>query len=169
MKPKIVLASISLNYNYLLTRHYYRLPNLGIGYIASFLRKNQSDIEIKIIDLTLYKNWKHVFKKILENFKPNIIGFSILTLAYNNAIELKKIAKNFDFVEKVIFSGVHPSACSKLVLKENPDVIVVKGEGEITMLEIVREKKLSEIKGVSFIKNNKIWMFVQLIWRIFTY
>lgn len=131
-------------------------PPLGIGYIASFLRKKIKNIKIRIIDLTLYNNWKTTFEELLKEFKPNVIGFSVPTVAYTNAKELAEIAKKFDFVEKIIFGGPHPSACTKSVLEENPDTIIVKGEGEITMYEIAKEKRLDTIKGISFVKNGKI-------------
>ncbi len=131
-------------------------PPLGIGYIASFLREKNKKTEIKILDLTLHSNWEETFENMVENFRPNIVGFSVPTVAYNNAKELKKIAKKFDFVEKIIFGGPHASACTKSVLEENKDIIVVKGEGEITMNELMEGKKLDKIMGISFVKDGKI-------------
>lgn len=73
MKPKIILSSISVNQNYLLTKYYYKLPSLGIGYIAAVLEKNNYDVSI--LDRAIFPSQiDNLAEEIIES-RPDIVGF----------------------------------------------------------------------------------------------
>jgi len=131
----------------------FRFPPLGLGYIASFLRKN--GISVKIIDYT-FKNENEASEQV-RKINPSVIGiYSMFTLE-NNSIKLaKSLRGNCDLL---VAGGPLPSV-SPVKFLQNFDIVVV-GEGEKTMLEITKflrgDKDLSQIAGIVYKgKNGKI-------------
>lgn len=94
MKPKIVLSSITINYDYILTKHYYKLPSLGIGYIAAVLENN--GYEVTIVDKTVSNSNDGIVKladEILAT-RPDIVGFYCISETFKNILKILKIIKD---------------------------------------------------------------------------
>jgi radical SAM superfamily enzyme YgiQ (UPF0313 family) len=111
----------------------------------------------------LYNPKFYIWKKIRKNIKkffPDIIGINISTCAYDSALNIAKIAKEVDENVKVIVGGYHPTALPTETIKEPYFDVVVRGEGEITMLELVKALqhgyKLKNVRGITYLSNGKI-------------
>jgi len=148
--------------------------SLAIECLSSFLKQYHS---VQAIDV-LAEDWNNYWelneynetifqglksKKLLKkisNYSPEIIGLTWLFSAQNNSIDLTiKTIRKFNKNIPIIVGGPHPSANPLQILKENKDIdIVVYGEGEITMKEILDNKaqNLDKINGIAYKKNNKI-------------
>ena len=61
-----------------------RVP-AGIGYIAQSLYDNS--IEYEYVDMRIGYTWRHLRKKALV-FKPDLIGFSMITVGYEAAYKI---------------------------------------------------------------------------------
>ena len=131
-------------------------PPLGLAYLASYLRDKISNIEIRILDLTLYREWEDRFIEELDIFNPEIIGFSVPTVGYENTKHLLSIIRRRNFVKMVVLGGPHPSAMPKSILEENPDIVIVKGEGEQTLGELIEGKNMHDIAGIVYINDSKV-------------
>lgn len=148
---------------------------LGLAYIAAVLEKKGH--EVKILDaLAMGMKRKEQIRdhiriglsnediRILnQNFKPDVVGVSSqYTLFAQGAHEVAKIVKEVYPEIPVIFGGAHPSTCPKLVLSDKNVDLVVKGEGEITFLELIEtlEKGLSTLKVIGTVskKGNQIFI-----------
>jgi radical SAM superfamily enzyme YgiQ (UPF0313 family) len=144
---------------------------LGLANIGAILETNGYNVSIidalaegiNIIKKT--KNYTRVGlsqKTIIEKlnyYKPDIVGISTMFTAYSaDAHEIAKIVKKNNPKTLVIFGGAHASILYKNVLNDKNVDIVVVGEGEETILEIVRnfekKKQLQNISGTA-IKNKK--------------
>lgn len=140
---------------YNLDRDYsrYLSRELGLLHIGSMLADNNT--EVKLIP-GIYNKEKtfSLLKKHCKNF--DIIGTTCLTPEINIALDILKKSKEINPNIKTIIGGQHVTWMDKKTIK-NPFIdIVVKGEGENSFLEIVRKKKLQDIKGITFRKENKI-------------
>lgn len=137
-----------------------REPPFGLVYIATYLKEITGIKELKIIE----NNYCNV-ESTLKEFCPDIIGFSAMTVEYNNVISFaKKIRK--DYKEKpFILGGVHISSLPKS-LDPVFDIGVI-GEGEHTIDELVKlyakkesfnTKDLKKVNSIVFRdeKNNLI-------------
>lgn len=114
---------------------------LGIGYIASYLR--QFAYEVKIFQPSCYHDFMEELTSQMECFQPNLVGISVMTPSYPRAVEICDKVKSTHKTVTVL-GGHHVSAVGEEVLKESPSVdFVVIGEGEITLLELVRELESS--------------------------
>jgi anaerobic magnesium-protoporphyrin IX monomethyl ester cyclase len=145
----------------------FRFPPLGLGYIASYLRKN--NISVDIVDCT-FLNWAEAVERI-RGTKPKIIGIQSMFTMKQKAIELAKLLRNE--CDLLIAGGPLPTT-NPISFLVDFDLVVI-GEGEQTMLELVRrfEKNLnySDIKGIVYkedgqIKSTPLREFMQNIDKI---
>lgn len=85
------------------------------------------------IDLVAYQN-DDVYEKV-KSFKPDIIGYSVITGTQNKLLELNRNLKdNFKFFS--VWGGPHPTFFPELIEKEGVDA-VVRGEAEISIKKIL--------------------------------
>lgn len=128
---------------------------LGIAYIASYIRKN--GFSVKLVDVKeLGENWKEKIIDIIKNDNPRFIGISSTTPQIVDAYIIADITKNINKDITTVIGGYHTTVLAEEVLKHKNIDIVVYGEGEITFLELLQNKKLSEIKGICYKENELI-------------
>lgn len=133
----------------------YRPSPLGILYLAAYVRKYCPKTKVQIID-GAFEGLEAVKQKI-RIFQPDLIGFSCLTPSRINAIKTAKIAKKIVPRAKVVMGGVHPTIMWEQIMKHYPQVdFIVRGEGEETLKELVRGKRLNLIKGLVWRKEKQI-------------
>jgi len=123
-------------------------PPLGLAYIAAVLENE--DVNVEILDANALNLTPEQTAEKANEY--DIIGISFLTPAHNFGIKTIRLLPNN--ILKVA-GGPHASGYVEEMLKEGFDV-VVRGEGEHTMLELVNEKNLKKIKGISYWRNGKI-------------
>lgn len=135
-----------------------KLIFLGLGYIAAVLEQRGDQVEI--LDLGLERDPYDALVKKITHSKPDIVGVSTITPTYPAAL------KTLDTVKKIapgcitIMGGSHASILTDDVLKEPAVDIVVKGEGEVTIVELLstleKHHDLGEVDGISFKRNGQI-------------
>lgn len=127
----------------------YRFPNLGLGYLASSLRKHfgQSTFQFKVV----FRN----VEAAINEFAPDIVGITSASQNYNYAMHYAKHAKSKNI--PVIMGGIHISSLSQ-TLTDDMDLAVV-GEGEHTIVDLMEvflsygffnKKVLHNIPGIFF-------------------
>ncbi len=122
---------------------------MGLSYLASVLE--HSDREVQVLDLLVSKYSKEKIKNKLEEYQPDIVGVTSVTLNYPIASEILKYTKSVDKDITTIIGGPHVTFAPVETLTEAPWIdLVVKGEGERTMLDIVSGKKLANIDGLAY-------------------
>jgi anaerobic magnesium-protoporphyrin IX monomethyl ester cyclase len=124
----------------------FRFPPLGLGYIAAHLR--QHGISVEVVDCTFIKQ-KEALKKIIDS-KPRVIGIQSIYSMKEKSLELGQLLR--DHCELLVAGGALPTVEPETFLK-NFDVVVV-GEGEQTMLELVNQfingGDFSQLKGIVY-------------------
>ena len=129
------------------------MPPLSLAYLSAVLERN--DIDVEVLDaLVEGYSWRKLRKR-LSREKPDIIGINSLTESRFESFKSAKIAKESLPDSTVVMGGPHVSLCAHDTLLSVPWVdIVVRGEGEITLLEICRNlgKKigLESVQGISY-------------------
>ncbi|MEM5772161.1 MAG: radical SAM protein [Candidatus Aenigmatarchaeota archaeon] len=128
---------------------------LGLGYVATAAK--QTSWEVKVLDCHIEKIGTEKLKEEIKNYKPNVIGFTVMTPNFKTIIQLLNEIKNKDTI--YIAGGAHATFRPEETINNGFD-IVVRGEGERTIIELLNaiEKNLSlkDIKGISFKENKKI-------------
>lgn len=127
-------------------------PPLGISYMAAVLEENNFDVSIidaSALDMT----WDDL-KKEIEKVSPDVVAVTALTPTINQAMKTAEIAKKTCPDAIIIMGGYHPTFNYQEVLEKDFVDVVIRGEGEYTMLELVQTLKkggdLSEVKGIAF-------------------
>ena len=143
------MKNVTLVYPYFKPRvdtSIFRFPPLGLGYIAAYLKQNH--ISVDIVDCT-FLNQKQALKKIIDS-KPNIIGIQSMYSMRNKSLELARLLRSH--CELLVAGGALPTTEPDTFLRDF-DVVVI-GEGEQTMLELVNQFEnggdLSQVKGIAY-------------------
>lgn len=139
---------------------------LGLANIGAILETNNYDVSIVdalaegINTIKKDKNsvrvglsQEEIIKKI-NYYKPDIVGVSTMFTAYSSdAHDIAKIVKKINPKTLTIFGGAHASILYKNVLHDKNVDIVIIGEGESTILEVVErftnKGNLQDIAGTA--------------------
>jgi len=135
----------------------YVFPPISLFSIAAVLEKE--NFEVKIIDCTAERITFTKLENIIKKESPDMIVISISTPTFYEDIKLAELVKKLGIF--VVAIGIHCSALPEQTLLESSFDAVVRGEPEITVLEIARrikkEKNLKNVLGVSFKNNGKVY------------
>lgn len=135
------------------------MPPLGITYIAGVLE--QEGHLVKILDNYLERNNKGDIVKTIKDLKPSIVGITCNADDRFEAFKLSRIIKDVSSSIIVVLGGSFPSVCHKEIMEDIESVdIVVRGEGEYTLLDIAncvdKQKQFGNILGISYRMKDKI-------------
>lgn len=139
-------------------KHHPLVP-LGLAYLASVLE--EAGYEVKVFDCPPLSLSHEGLIKSLTKFSPDFVGITCMTMMYPSAVKVASMIKE-QLPETVVgVGGPHVTFYDEEALKECSSIdLVVRGEGEQTMLEIatcLREgRKLSSVDGITLRKNGEI-------------
>jgi anaerobic magnesium-protoporphyrin IX monomethyl ester cyclase len=91
------------------------------------------------------------FMRIAREYKPDIVGISMITMQVLKVYDLIRQLKQEGF--KVIVGGTHATSCAEEAV-EHGAWIAVRNEGEETLREILQGKDLRDIFGITYYSLN---------------
>ncbi|MDI6733011.1 MAG: radical SAM protein [Planctomycetota bacterium] len=132
-------------------------PPLGLAYIAAVLEEHNHKVKIIDRDLSLKEN-RLDFEKtdrdtldLINSFNPEIVGFTVTTPNVSDANYVSTLIKKEIPKITTIIGGPHCIGEPILTLQKCPSIdILVRGEGENTMLEIANGCNLTDITGIVY-------------------
>ena len=127
-------------------------PPLGIAYMAAVLEQN--DIAVEIIDAAaLEMSWETLESEI-KRVSPQLVAVTALTPTIDKALQTAELAKKTCPQATVVMGGYHPTFNYQEMLEKDYVDLVVMGEGEYTMLELVQTLEeggdLKNVKGIAY-------------------
>lgn len=132
-------------------------PNIGLAYLAPVLQK--CGYQVCIIDLNNQPVHDTQVVKVIKNFSPDLIGFSVKTATIKGARILAEKIKAALPKLPVIFGGPHATLCWSDLITKNWCDIVFNGEGEEVISELcqrlVLNKSIDNLSGVITKENFK--------------
>jgi radical SAM superfamily enzyme YgiQ (UPF0313 family) len=102
---------------------------LGLLYIASILEKFGHQVKISDLSGMRKENWNIGF--------ADIYGITTYVTSLNEVYEIVKICRQINKEAKVIVGGAHPTSLPDGI-SQTVDVVVI-GEGELPMLDIIKD------------------------------
>ena len=133
---------------------------LGIAYLAAVLEKERCSVNV--IDCQVLKPTQKELESKLAEYKPDIVGVTTSTLTYEPVVQIIKTAKKVLPDCVTLVGGPHVTVMDKETLDAVPEAdIVVRSEGEQTILELAEAASrshmqgLDEIAGITFRKNEQ--------------
>lgn len=138
---------------------------LGLLYISAAL-KQISGVEVKWFDhnasRNLNENPEINFVKRVEEFKPDIINFSVSSPCYFRALTLASCAKKINNKIIIVFGGQHPTIAPEEVLSNKDVDFICRGEGDEAIKDLVNSlkdgKDCSNILNLGGKTNGKIYI-----------
>jgi len=138
--------------------NYFSMP-MGLAYIGAVLE--EEGFPVKIVDmgvtnLKLPSDLQH----FLNRNRPNIVGITSITPTFPVAINIAKIVRKILPETTVIMGGKHVTFLPEEALSTGLVDVVVRGEGEMTMLELMQKMTNNEgingVLGISYRENGRI-------------
>lgn len=127
-------------------------PPLGIAYIAAVLEENNVDVEI-IDAAALEMTWETLEAEI-RRINPDLVAITALTPTISNALQSAEMAKKICPHATVVMGGYHPTFNHQEILEKEYVDVVVMGEGEYTILELVETLSqggdLRKVEGIAY-------------------
>jgi anaerobic magnesium-protoporphyrin IX monomethyl ester cyclase len=124
-------------------------PPLGILYICAHLRNK--GLSVEVFDST-FSSRQQLFE-LLQQGPPSVLGIYANLMTRPNVIEILRVAKAAGW--QTVVGGPEPGAYIDEYLEAGADIVVI-GEGEITLEELVPVLKsrsveiLQNVKGIAF-------------------
>ena len=143
-------------------------PPLGLLALLSYLnREYKENIDGKILKSRLDFDSNDELVKKINNFKPDIIGISVMTFYKKFVHRTIKHLRDEGIKTPIFLGGPYPTGDYNEVLKDENIDICMLGEGENTLSELVNtmmknnnklpdEEVLSKIPGMAFKSKEKI-------------
>ncbi len=134
-------------------------PPLGVSFLAAALE--QAGIEVKVLDFVVSPYSKERLAAFLDDFKPEIVGTTSVTMTFPDAIDVICDVKNIKPSILTVMGGPHVSFCAEKTLESYPELdLIVIGEGEETIVELAREAEgsqdWSKVDGIAFRQNGDV-------------
>lgn len=135
---------------------YQIIPDLGIGYLCSALKKSQ--ISVSFLDCPRDGMDLVMFERYLRNNSYDLIGMKVYSDNVLNVKESIKIVKNINSKTIVVLGGPHPSSDPQgvLPLLKGADYAFL-GEAEVGFPKLIKAIENKEFSGLGNIPG--------LIWR----
>lgn len=128
------------------------VPPIGLAYIAAVLEKEGAGVNI-IDDFVLRLSAGKLLAEIKMR-RPDIVGISCLTPSAPLVFALARAIKEYNQTIKVVLGNIHATIFADSILKQEAVDVIVRGEGEWTMRELVRairdNRPLVSVEGISF-------------------
>ena len=162
---KILLVSMPFENADIMTGNKFKMRDtdaycLGIGYLHSYLESKGHDVK------TLSMNHNpNAIEDIEETFAvwgvPDMIGVNMLTFNRASSFHLFEWLHEHHPGIVITTGGIHATICYEQILKKYPYVIVVRGEGEITMEELaatlaVPFADITSVDGIAIFREGKV-------------
>jgi radical SAM superfamily enzyme YgiQ (UPF0313 family) len=141
-------------------------PNMGLLYIASLLKKE--GFTVKLLDFNIIDRYFREtegkllsiedIQNVLLKQQSKIVGISCMTNNYWWAEEIARVIKEESPDTLIVLGGMHCSFVPIELLNQRQVFdVIVRGEGEYTMLDIVmrftENKEYNNIPGTTYIGN----------------
>ena len=134
-------------------------PPLGLTYAAAACEA--AGATVRIFDFIVSKYSPEKLLKILDAFKPDVVGASSVTMNHHQAERIIRDSKRLRPGIITMMGGPHVSFEIHGSFKNCPELdLIVKGEGEQTLMELIPvlddKKAWHGIKGIAFRDGDEI-------------
>lgn len=134
------------------------VPPAGCLYVGSALKKANYSVKIHHISS---KQIEETVNEIILS-KPLFIGFSVITGSpVVHSARMSRLIKGHSPESPIVWGGIHPSLIPESCLHEDSIDFVIRGEGEVTVVEfanqLIQKESIEQLPGLCWKdSNNKI-------------
>lgn len=84
-----------------------------------------------------YRIIKEKYAELCARFRPDVIGFSVMSVNYRIALELARLTKKTSPDVWTVFGGIHPTIAPEETIQEGAIDVLCRGEGEASFTEFL--------------------------------
>lgn len=133
---------------------------IGIGYVFSVLEKAGYDVKVVVSSNEDEETSDNRYFAAYDDFKPDVVGFSMFSSNRVSTFQTIEKLKALPKPPRIILGGIHPTVMYEQIITKYPHVVVVRGEGEVTILELLEALEsgagLEQVKGLAFQKDGRV-------------
>lgn len=152
------------NMRFLLIHPYYPIsecpsPPLGLAFLGGALERD--GIETRVLDLVVNKYHPEMLEAALNDFQPDVVGITAVTMTANHALEVVTEVKRIAPHVITVMGGPHVTFCAAETMAQCPALdYVVLGEGEDAIVELTRAvekgRDMDSVAGLALRHNGHI-------------
>jgi len=124
------------------------LPPLGLLTIAACLERE--GYSVRIIDVNAERIDSDELRERLQEYQPRYVGLTVLSSMVVSSHCIAKLVKEVVPDCTIALGGVHPELYPELMLRNSAVDLVIRGDGERPMIDLVSGKAWSEVPGASY-------------------
>ena len=129
----------------------------GIAYVATAMQRAGYDFDI--IDIQAHRHTDAQLEKLLQQKKYDVVATGTLVSGYKYVKNITNIARRTNPEAVIVAGNSVASSISEYLLNNTEVDVAVKGEGEITMVNVLKAiengDSLAGVKGVVFLEGGK--------------
>jgi len=147
-----------------INRTYVVMPNMGLGYLATALRKNGH--EVKILHCAKEKMSYPKYAEFLKKNKFDIAGFQVFSYDLDSVKEHVNILKEINASTYIVVGGPHPSSAPYHTMEYLKDIdFAFQGEAEIGFSKLVNKISLLSVIKQDLLEKGEFDDIPGLVWR----
>ncbi len=129
-------------------------PPLGLAYLAAVLEQEGHDVRAFDFGLDPEAPLEEDAQRV-SAFDPHLVGITAMTIVYHSVLDTAALLKAH-LGRPIVIGGPHATLFPERILEDTPVIdYVVRGEGEETILELVRalegrNGELSSVRGLTY-------------------
>jgi len=140
-----------------------KIPSLNLASLAANIDDGLA--EVKIADLVVKdRNPQKALLKILNEYKPDVVGFTAMSFQYQTALGLAKLTRQFSENIIIILGGYHATGDSEHIIETNDMKFfdfLINGEGEVPFNALIKALNnghdFTQVPGISYKSNGNIF------------
>ena len=139
-----------------------KLPSLNLASLAANVEEGVADI--RIADLVLRdKNPGQALMRVLQDFRPDVAGFTAMSFQYRAALDLIKLTRSFDPGITTILGGYHATADGEAILAGDDHRYMdylIDGEGEVPFNALLKTLRsggsLADVPAILYREQDRV-------------
>ncbi|MCK4553270.1 B12-binding domain-containing radical SAM protein [Candidatus Pacearchaeota archaeon] len=127
----------------------------GLIYLTSYLKSKDIETKALYLNYVEYEEGLDKINKEIKKLSPILIGLQLLSANRVSSYKVIEYLHQKYPKIKIVIGGIHSTIMYKQLIKKYPFLIIVLGEGEITLEELINELNkskvnLKKIDGIAF-------------------
>jgi radical SAM superfamily enzyme YgiQ (UPF0313 family) len=129
------------------------MPPITLAYLAAALE--EAGVDVEFYDDVVHHGDRAALEARIRATRPDVVGISVVTGTVGGATRAASIVRDVDSNIKIVMGNIHADLYYKDFLSAGLADFVVHEEGEVTLVELVRElakasPSLESVAGISF-------------------
>ncbi len=146
------------------TAGYYRrmlavMPPISLAYLAASLE--QAGVQVSVYDDAIAGGDRAAMEAALRRVRPDLVGLSVVTPVMPDVQRVVRIVRATCPEARVVLGNIHAQVFADALLRDGLADVVVRGEGELTLVELARclagaQPDLQAVDGIAFADGEQV-------------